>query len=484
MAIFGISCGTHDAAVSVISGQDILFAGHSERYSKKKNDPLLHKGLIQEAMKYGDPDTIIYYERPWLKRTREWYSGQTNRFNHKQHIRQFFGKSPTGTVGHHEAHAAAGYYTSGFDDAAVIVIDAIGEWDTTSVWVGSGDVLKKVWSARYPNSIGLLYSAFTQRCGFKPNEEEYIMMGASAFGHPNVWYDSIMSDFIEYGIGPEFKLRQNVHRGIGNWKPEATVEDLAAAMQEVLEDYLIQLFEWVAFTTGKKHLVFMGGVALNCVANGKLSTRNTFDKMWIMPNPGDAGASLGAALAYQGKHVRWDSPYLGTDIKQAVDIEGAVAALKSGQVIALANGRSEFGPRALGNRSILVDPRTRNAKSRVNKIKERQNFRPFGTSVLEEHARDWFIIPDQIKSSPYMQYTWRVKYPRLVPAICHVDATSRIQTVNRQQNSVFYDLLTRWFEETECPMLLNTSLNIKGMPLVNDWYDAEMFGTTYNIPIF
>jgi carbamoyltransferase len=484
MAIFGVSCGFHDAAVSVVSGKKILFAGHSERYSKKKNDPLLHEDLVREALEWGDPDTVVYYERPWLKRTRQWYAGQTNSFDYKTHLRSFFGKTPIEKVGHHEAHAAAGYYTSGFDDAAIIVVDAIGEWDTTSVWVGSGDELKKVWSTTYPDSLGLLYSAFTKRCGFKPNEEEYIMMGAAAFGRSSTWHNSIMNDFIEFGDGPEFKLRQNVHLGIGNWKPNAAIEDLAAGIQSVLEEYLIRLFEWVAFTTGKRYVVFMGGVALNCVANAKLAARHIFDDIWIMPNPGDAGASLGAAISYGGKHVQWNGPYLGTDIQREVDIEESVRALGEGKIIALANGKSEFGPRAFGNRSILADPRSNSTKDRVNAIKQRQKFRPFAASVLEEYAHEWFSMPEQVAISPYMQYSWRVKYPRAVPAICHVDATSRIQTVNREQNSMFYNLLTRWYEKTGCPMLLNTSLNVKGMPLVNDWQDVEYFRASHDIPIF
>jgi carbamoyltransferase len=484
MAIFGISCGFHDAAVSVVSGKKILFAGHSERYSKTKNDPLLHKDLVREALEWGDPDTIVYYERPWLKRTRQWYAGQTNQFDYKAHIRDFFGKVPVEKVGHHEAHAAAGYYTSGFDDAAIIVVDAIGEWDTTSVWVGSGDVLKKVWSTTYPDSLGLLYSAFTKRCGFKPNEEEYIMMGAAAYGRWSTWHDFLKTDFIEYGDGPDFRLRQNVHFGIDNWKPSANIEDLAAGMQSVLEEYLVRLFEWVAFTTGKRYVVFMGGVALNCVANAKLAARHIFDDIWIMPNPGDSGSSLGAALACKREQVQWDGPYLGTDIKREVDIANTVAALGEGKICAIAAGRAEFGPRALGNRSILADPRSRRTKNHVNEIKKRQKFRPFAASILEEHAHDWFTMPEQVAISPYMQYSWCVRYPRAVPAICHVDATSRIQTVNREQNPMFYDLLTRWFEKTGCPMLLNTSLNVKGMPLVNDWQDAELFRASHDIPIF
>ena len=310
------------------------------------------------------------------------------------------------------------------------------------------------------------------------------MMGAAAYGRWSTWHDFIKNDFIEFGDGPEFRLRQNVHLGIDNWKPNAEIVDLAAGMQSVLEEYLIRLFEWVAFTTGKRYVVFMGGVALNCVANAKLAARKIFDDIWIMPNPGDAGSSLGAALAYKRAPVHWDGPYLGTDISREVDVDKIVAALVRGETIGLASGRAEFGPRAFGNRSILADPRPRSAKNRVNAIKMRQEFRPFAASVLEDHADEWFTMPKPLAISPYMQYCWRVKQPRAVPAICHVDATSRIQTVNREQNPMFYNLLARWYGKTGCPILLNTSLNVKGMPLVNDWQDAEYFRNSHDIPMF
>jgi carbamoyltransferase len=483
MAIFGVSCGFHDAAISVIDGDEILFAAHAERYSKIKNDKYLNNDIVREALSYGEVDTLVYYEKPILKKTRMWFSGQNDDFKYKTHLRKFFGKIPIETVGHHQSHAAAGYYTSGFDDAAIIVADAVGEWDTLSVWVASGDVMKKVASTKYPDSLGLLYSAFTRRCGFKPNEEEYILMGASAFGTPNLVED-IKREFVEPSDQQEFLLKKNVHRGIGNWMPKASMEDIAASIQCVLEDYLTELFEWVSYTTGKRKLVFMGGVALNCVANSKLATRRIFDDIWIMPNPGDAGSALGAALAYTNQHVNWKHPYLGTDINRDIDIDMAVDKLSRGHIIAVANGRAEYGPRALGNRSILADPRTRSSKHRVTTIKQRQQFRPFAASVLEAHAANNFMIPLYVGNSPYMQYTWRATAPRSVPAICHVDSTSRIQTVNDEQHAVLHALLTRWYDKTGCPILLNTSMNIRGMPLVNTWEDAEVFSDMYDVPIF
>jgi carbamoyltransferase len=364
-----------------------------------------------------------------------------------------------------------------------VVIDAIGEWDTLTVWEARGREMKKVYSATYPDSLGLLYSAFTQRCGFKPNEEEYIMMAAAAHGNPE-YADHINKDFFSHEGKHELHLKQNVHLGIGDWLPEARVPELAASIQKVTEEYLIDLFQWVAATTRMKNVVFMGGVALNCVANSKIAARGIFDDIWIMPNPGDAGSSLGAALAFRKDFVEWKGPYLGSDIDKPheTDVDGALAALRKGEVIGFTNGRAEFGPRALGNRSLLADPRFRSSRNRMNNIKNREPFRPFAAAILEEEAHRQFYMP--IATSPYMQYVARVKAPRAFPAICHIDSTCRVQTVNREQNPEFYDLLKRWFAETGCPMLMNTSLNIKGSALVNTWADAQAFTWVHDVKVF
>lgn len=306
-------------------------------------------------------------------------------------------------------------------------------------------------------------------------------MGMAPFGRPD-YVDDIRKELIAIDKAPQFSLRQNVHIGIGDWMPEARIEDLAASIQVVLEDYLYDLFDWTAYTIHSKNVVYMGGVALNCVANGKIAQKGIFDNWWIMPNPGDAGSSLGAALAHKRDFVEWTGPYLGTDIKRKLDTEAAVTALEEHKIIGVANGRAEFGPRALGNRSILADPRYVSTKRLVNQIKKREQFRPFAAIVLEEKANEYFYMPFQ--AMPYMQFTVRCKLPREVPAICHVDCTSRIQTINREQNPVIYDLLKKWYERTKCPLLLNTSLNIKGMPLVNTWEDAEKFKWFHDIKIF
>lgn len=489
MAIFGISAGFHDASISVVHGDNILFAGHSERYSRKKNDPYLNFDIVIDAISNsGFPSEIVYYERPWLKKTRQWVSGQKSKFDYKQHINEFFKGVPIRTVGHHESHAAAGFYTSGYENAAIIVCDAIGEWDTISVWIAdSRKGLKKIWSSKYPNSMGLLYSAFTQKAGFKPNEEEYILMGASAFGSP-VYVDKIFSELVEMN-GHEFELKQNVHTGLGNLFERANSSDLAASIQTVLEIYLSNLFKWVKKTTKQKNLVYMGGVALNCVANSMLANLKCFDDVWVMPNPGDSGSSLGAILAYTNSHVKWKGPYLGYNIRkmEPIDIDKMVSSLTGGSIVAIAEGRAEFGPRALGNRSILADPRYFQAKDNVNTIKKRQKFRPFAASILAEHCNHYFKLPDILYNrSPYMQFTAKAKERTIesYPSILHEDNTSRVQTVTNKQNPIFHEILERFYERTGCPMLLNTSMNIKGMPLVNTWDDALEFQKKYNVEVF
>jgi carbamoyltransferase len=234
--------------------------------------------------------------------------------------------------------------------------------------------------------------------------------------------------------------------------------------------------------TVSDNLVFMGGVALNCVANSIIARSGLFKEVWIMPNPGDAGSAVGAVAAHAQRHLKWTGPYLGTDIKREVDVNAIVDDLEAGRVVALANGRAEFGPRALGNRSLLCDPRGPDAKSRMNSIKKREQFRPFAPAVLAEHADMYFDMP--VKSSPYMQFVARCRLPDMLPGVCHVDNSSRVQTVTERDNPVFRGILEEWNRRTGCPILMNTSLNIKGEPLVNTWADAVRFQTLHNIPVY
>jgi carbamoyltransferase len=333
MIVYGISANEHDASIAVVRGEDVLFASHAERFSRKKNDPHLNGDLIDAARGFGEADLIIWYEKPWLKRLRKLWSGQYEhvlRRDGAAYLRQHSLVAPVRYVGHHESHAAGGFFTSHFDSAAILVIDAIGEWETVSAWYGEGRSLRKLWSQSYPHSLGLLYSAFTDRIGLRPNEEEYILMGMAALGTP-VYRDLIWENFVTDFDPPRLVLKENVHRGIRWWRSELDDrENIAASIQAVAEEIVIGLVRWLARATRQRNLVLSGGVALNCVINSKIALEGLFDEIWIMPNPGDAGSSLGAVAAYNRCHLNWIHPYLGYNINRRLDIEAAVATLKSG----------------------------------------------------------------------------------------------------------------------------------------------------------
>jgi carbamoyltransferase len=488
MVIWGISALSHDASLAVLEGPEVRFAAHAERYSRVKNDPLLNDDIVAEALNHGVPDAIAWYERSLLKKLRHIRAGQfgdafTSKDLPRRYLRSLnlpFRLPEIVTVGHHESHSMAGVATSGFSDAAVIVADAIGEFDTFTVSNYRKDRgFRVLHRNRYPDSLGLLYSAFTRRCGFKPNEDEYIIMGMAAFGEP-VHTERIESDWIDVRP-PGFRLRANVHRGIGDWLPQARPEDLAASIQSVTEKTLLAAATWARKATRSPNLVLMGGVALNCVANTRIAQEAGFDQVWIFPNPGDAGSSLGAAAVLHGEGVNWRDPYLGTDIDRPIDPEDIARLLVDGGVVAVANGRAEFGPRALGNRSILADPRTREMKDKVNVIKGRERFRPFAPVVLAERAADYFDMPTT--ASPYMQFAVRCWKPDEIPAAVHVDGTSRVQTVTEQQNPRLHAVLTAWEQRTGLPILLNTSLNSRGEPLINTWEEARAFSRREGVEV-
>ena len=486
MRILGINCLNHDAAVSVIEDGDIKFAAHSERYSRKKNDPFLNDGIMDEALSHGQPDVVAYFERPWLKKSRQLYAGQYDEvfqtFNTpKQYLKRWIGDTKIQYVQHHESHASAGYYTSPFDEACIVVIDAIGEWETVTIWYGNDDKLEKRWSQKYPKSLGLFYSAMTQRLDLKPQEDEYILMGMDAWGNRDEKIkNQIHNDLVESNI--------NLHKGCRWWDldfyPDDGSEqwkfDIASNTQWVCEDEIMKIMNKAKEVVPEsRNLVFMGGVALNCVANEKVAKE--WDDIWIMPNPGDAGSSLGCAARVYGRKINWEHTFLGTNIKGSYPVKRASDLLIQGELIGIANGRAEFGPRALGNRSLIADPRGNDIKDRMNVIKKRQKFRPFAPSVLEEHAHEIFELP--VKKASYMQFTAKCKFPDLYPAICHVDGTSRVQTINRKENRGYYDMIKRFYEKTGCPMVLNTSLNIKGQPIVNTKQDGKDFAKHYGVKV-
>jgi len=459
MIILGVNETSHDASVSLIENGKIIFAGHAERYSKQKNDWYINNSLVNDALSYGAPDAIAYYEKPFLKASRLFLKGGVGDWKPRFNIEG----TPRKSFSHHYSHACAGYYTSSFSDAAIVVLDSIGEYNTSTIWVGEGEKIKLKFKQNYPVSFGLFYSAFTQLVGLMPNQEEYIMMGMAAYGDCTKYYKQVDNYFPRYD-----KQKYNFHKGITDWGwvSEQDKFDIAAAVQVVYEQRLIDFMRYAKSLTKKKNLVFMGGCALNCSANTKLW--EIFNDVWIMPNPGDSGSSLGAAAALYGKHLDWQTPYLGYDLGGEYPVNKIIKGLADNKIVAVASGRAEFGPRALGNRSILADPRDPEIKNKVNLIKKRESFRPFAPVVMEEHASKWFDINF---SSPYMQYAVKCLKPDIIPSVVHADGTSRVQTINKNQHPGLYEVLKQWFDLTGVPVLLNTSLNVKGQPLINDEKD-------------
>jgi carbamoyltransferase len=476
MTIFGINETSHDAALSIIKDGEILFAAHSERYSKIKNDCFLNKSIIYDAFQYAVPDIIAYHESPILKNLRLLiYGGLGGDDPFFKKKRSCLRKIKLVNFKHHYSHACAGYFTSKFNNAVIVVLDSIGEFNTSSIWIGNKNKIKNIFNQNYPVSFGLFYSAFTHLIGLKPNKEEYILMGMASYGDPQRYYKLINSYFPNI-----YKQKYNFHKGIYDWgilKIEDKF-DIAAAVQKVYEERMMEFMRMAYLKTKNKNLVFMGGCALNCSANTLLW--NIFDDIWIMPNPGDAGNSLGAAAALYGDHLNWKSPYLGHNINGEYPIENILKDLIDKKISAVAVGRSEFGPRALGNRSILADPRDPNIKDSVNEIKQRERFRPFAPVIMEEYASEWF---DMDFTSPYMQYTVKCKKPEIIPSVVHIDGTSRVQTINKNQHEGLYNLLKKWYEFSGVPILLNTSLNIKNQPLLNDISDVELWEKNYNYKV-
>jgi carbamoyltransferase len=472
MIILGINETSHDASVSLIQDGKILFAGHAERYSKEKNDWYVNDSLIKDALSYGKPDHIAYYEKPLLKASRLFLKGGSGDWKPRFDIEDI----PRKSFGHHYSHSCAGYYTSTFNNAVIVVLDAIGEYNTSTIWVGEKNNITLKYKQNYSVSFGLFYSAFTQLIDLMPNQEEYIMMGMAAYGDWKKYYNKVNEYFPFYN-----KQKYNFHKGIIDWgwvKSEQDKFDIAAAVQMVYQQRLNEFMLMAKKITGKNNLVFMGGCALNSSANTSLW--NIFDKVWIMPNPGDAGSSLGAAAALYGKHLEWKDPYLGYNLTGEYPIQKIVDGILKEGVVAVANGRAEYGPRALGNRSILADARDPNIKDKVNKIKQRELFRPFAPVIMEEHASKWF---DMSFISPYMQYTVKCLQPEKIPSVVHADGTSRVQTINKDQHKGLWRVLNKFYLQTGVPILLNTSLNIKGQPLLNDEKDIIDWEKHYNFKI-
>jgi carbamoyltransferase len=572
--ILGISAFYHDSAAALIVDGRLIAAAQEERFTRKKHDAGFPAQAVADCLKAGGIkpeaiDYVVFYDKPLLKfdRLLETYLAfapvgfRSFRLampvwlKEKIHLRrQLRGHLPAASrakmvfLEHHESHAASAFYPSPFSEAAILTVDGVGEWSTATIGVGEGNRIKLLRELKFPHSLGLLYSAFTYYCGFKVNSGEYKLMGLAPYGRP-VYADLIRRHLVEIKSDGSFWMNQDYFdycRGVTMTSrrfdqlfggaprpPESPLEqrhmDLAASIQLVAEEIFLNMAREARRLTGKKNLVLAGGVALNCVANGKLLQENIFSNLWIQPAAGDAGGALGAAWfvwhqllensrspatpdAQQGSLLgpEFSNDEIAAELavqkiphrKLAVetDLLAAVAdLLAAGKIVGWFSGRMEFGPRALGARSILGDPRNPAMQATMNvKIKFRESFRPFAPAILRERAADYFEVPSGVES-PYMllvapvadkhrtaisaadltamsqdpDLRRRVNIARsTLPAITHVDYSARLQTVDEGRHGRFYRLLAAFEHKTGCPVLVNTSFNVRGEPMVCTPADA------------
>lgn len=574
MTILGLSAYYHDSAAALVRDGEIVAAAQEERFSRKKHDHRFPSRAVeyclQEAgIEASDLDHVVFYDKPFLKferlletyvdyapsgirsfleamplwlKEKLWIADRiTADLAHGGH--RFKGR-PLFTE-HHESHAASAFFPSPFERAAVLTIDGVGEWSTSAYGRGEGNRLDLLAETRFPHSLGLLYSALTYYIGFAVNSGEYKVMGLAPYGRP-VYVQKMLDELVDLREDGSLRLDMryfNYCQGLtmtnrafdelfGGPRREAESEitqremDLARSVQEVVETAMLRMAGHVHRETGEKNLCLAGGVALNCVGNGRILREGPFEEVWIQPAAGDAGGALGAALSVWHQYLdqprrpdgdgmpggdRMRGAYLGPEfsndeIARRLDALGAryrrlsesealdqtARALADRQVVGWFQGRMEFGPRALGGRSILGDPRSPEMQSTINlKIKHRESFRPFAPSVLAEHAADYFELE---ADSPYMLLVAPVKeeiripisdsdqakfgieklhVPRsTIPAVTHVDDSARIQTVRRETNGRYYDLIERFHALTGCPLLVNTSFNVRGEPIVATPEDA------------
>ncbi|MBK9117527.1 MAG: carbamoyltransferase [Betaproteobacteria bacterium] len=563
--ILGISAFYHDSAAALVEDGRIAAAAQEERFSRRKHDArfpaqALSWCLDEAGTALSGIDHVVFYDKPLVKfeRLLETYLAFAPRglasfvrampvwLKEKLYLKALLQRELAALAGgadaprppllftaHHEAHAAAAFYPSPFAEAAILCLDGVGEWATTSVWTGRGNRIAPHWEIDFPHSLGLLYSAFTYYCGFRVNSGEYKLMGLAPYGEPR-YAQRIREHLIDVKPDGTFRLDMRYFDFATGLRmtnarfdalfegPARTAEseltqrhmDVARSIQDVTEDIVLRLARTVAAETGMRRLCLAGGVALNCVANGRLLRDGPFDDLWIQPAAGDAGSAVGAALAAWHGHLGHErtpvlpdamagsylGPAFGPDaIRAQLDAAGAVyderddatlvaetaAALAAGEVVGWFQGRMEFGPRALGNRSILGDPRNPGMQRTMNlKIKYRESFRPFAPSVLETHVGDYFELD---RASPYMLLVAPVRrelriadpgdatafgiaklnQPRsTLPAITHVDHSARIQTVTAAGNPRYHALIEAFRARTGCAALINTSFNVRGEPIV------------------
>jgi carbamoyltransferase len=571
MQILGISAFYHDSAAALVRDGDIVAAAQEERFTRKKHDSrfpahAVEFCLAQAGTRLADLDYVVFYDKPFLKfeRLLETYIAfapvglrsfqmaiplwvreklfqKSLLHDELKRFGEFDWMNRLLFAEHHQSHAASAFYPSPFEEALVLTMDGVGEWATTSVGLGRGNHLEIIKEIHFPHSLGLLYSAFTYYTGFKVNSGEYKLMGLAPYGTPR-YAQKILDHIIDLKPDGSFHLNLdyfNYCTGLTmtNSKFDALFEgpprkpdqlltqhhmDLAASVQEVLEEVILRMTRSLASETGSKNLCLAGGVALNCVANGKILRAGRFERIWIQPASGDAGGALGAALAAyhlfqnQPRQIcgcgdRMHGSYLGpefsqTDIQQRLTklgakyevldeselLEKCVDALMDEKALGWFQGRMEFGPRALGARSILADPRSPRMQSILNlKVKFRESFRPFAPSVMREHVAEWFeldsdspymlLVADVVESrrklmTPEQQKLFgieKLNVPRSdIPAVTHVDYSARVQTVHRETNPRYHALIERFNERTGCPVIVNTSFNVRGEPIVGTPEDA------------
>lgn len=545
-AILGISAFYHDSAAALVVDGRIVAAAQEERFSRKKHDSDFPSQAVRACLAEGgltptDLDWVGFYDKPLLKfeRLLETYLGyaprgfrsfrlampvwlRTKLFLPKAMSRELGGYSRRFVFAeHHESHAASAFFPSPFEEAAILTVDGVGEWTTASFGVGRGHRISLTQQLRFPHSLGLLYSALTYYVGFRVNSGEHKVMGLAPYGQP-IYADLMFKHLLDLKDDGSFRMDMSFfnyaqgltmtsakfHRLFGGppRRPESPLTsremDLAASLQAVAEEILLRMARHVHDSTGLKNLCLAGGVALNCVANGRILREGPFDNLWIQPAAGDAGGALGIALFIE--HQLLDRPRSPqpTDAQQgsllgpafddhaierflrdqgvpytryASDEElcDAVAkALAGGQVVGWFQGRMEFGPRSLGARSLLGDPRNPEMQAVMNlKVKFRESFRPFGPAVLRDRAAELFAMRPE-DESPYMLLTFPARPETRLPAVTHVDRSARIQTVDPERNPLFHQLLGAFASRTGCPALINTSFNVRGEPVVCTPADA------------
>ena len=543
MKILGISCFYHDSAACLVRDGEIVSAVQEERFTRKKHDAGFPVNAINYCLKEagigaGDLDFVAFYDKPFVKFERiletalsyapsgitQFIEAIPAWLKQKLWVTEII-KKDLGFEGktlfaeHHESHAASAFYLSPFKEAAFLTIDGVGEWETATFGIGKDNNLDIQQYLRFPHSLGLLYSAFTYYTGFKVNSGEYKLMGLASYGSP-LYKDIILKELIDLKDDGSFRLnmeyfgfcnslrminsRFNRLFGALPRKPETKITqkhmDIAASIQSVTEDIMLKMVSHIHKVTGQDKFCLAGGVALNCVGNGRILREGPFKDIWIQPASGDAGGALGAALLVWYKYLgnkrsadgvndaqkasllgpSYSDDYIECFLKEQNipyrslsygDIVKEIPDLIiDGKVIGWFQGRIEFGPRALGSRSIIGDARDPDMQSKINlKIKYRESFRPFAATVLREKAKEWFELD---KESPYMLLVAPVTARSLIPAVTHVDHSARIQTINRDDNPLYYDVIQSFSEKTGCPVIINTSFNVRGEPLVLSPEDA------------